>query len=143
MSYWYWLVITIILMIFEMITFTSFFLFLALTTLVTSIIVWFFPSLTLNVQIAITFFLGIFALLFAFLVVRKVRFKGKRNINVNDRMSSKIGSIFTLCENVESGSSKIKIGDTFWKVLINAGNKGDKVKVIDFKSTLFIVEKID
>ena len=142
MEYWYWLILAGALLIVEMLTMTTFFLFFAIGSALMGVITFFAPNMHTNLELALT---GVFAILA--MIAGYYTFKSKRNAHtntddVNNRMIKSIGLQVTLLSDSESGVSKAKIGDTQWRMLINDGKKGDLVEIIDFKSTSFIVKKL-
>ena len=141
MLYWYWFILAGALLVIEMLSLTTFFLFFAIGAGVMGGILAFVPDMAINMQLGLA---GIFAILA--MIAGYYAFKAKTNRqhidNVNNRMTPYIGTEIILLQDSENGVSKAKIGDTHWRILIDEGKRGDRVKVIDFKSTSFIAKKI-
>ena len=139
MLYWYWFIIAGALLVIEMLSLTTFFLFFAIGAGLMGCILALVPDMALNMQLGLA---GIFAIvaMIAGYYTFKSRTSRKYTDNINNRMTQHIGTEILLLQDAENGVSKAKIGDTHWRVLVDEGKKGDLVKIIDFKSTSFIAE---
>ena len=143
MEYWYWLILAGALLIIEVMTMTTFFLFFAIGSALMGAITYFAPNMHTNLELALTGILAIIAMIAGYYTFRPSRNAHSDVDNINNRMIKNIGLQVRLLKDVESGVSKAKIGDTQWRVLIEHGNKGDLVEIVDFKSTSFIVKKVE
>lgn len=140
MLYWYWFIIAGALLVIEMLSLTTFFLFFAIGAGLIGCVLAFAPDMALNMQLGLA---GIFAILAMLAGYYTFKSKASREHadNVNNRMAQHIGTETLLLQDAENGVSKAKIGDTHWRVLIDEGKKSELVKIIDFRSTSFIAEK--
>ena len=143
MEYWYWLILSGGLFIVEMLTMTTFFLFFAIGSALMGILTFFIPNMHNNLELGLA---GIFAILA--MVAGYYTFRSRKNAHndvddINNRMIKNIGLQVRLLKDPENGVSKAKIGDTQWRVLIDDGEEGDLVEIVDFKSTSFIVKKVE
>ena len=141
MLYWHWLILAAVLLIIEMITFTSFFLFFAIATSIVAVVTFFIPQLVLNMQLLVFGVLSVFAVILAYRVFRVKKQQKYEGLDVNDHMGRYIGQQVILVEDAHEGVAKAKIGDTMWRVIIQDAKKGDKVKITAVQSTSFVVEK--
>ena len=143
MLYWHWLILAAVLLIIEMLTFTSFFLFFAIATSIVAVVTFFVPELALSMQLLVFGVLSLFAVVLAYRMFRVKKQQKYEGLDVNDRMGHYIGQYIILVEDAYEGVAKAKIGDAMWRVIINDGRKGDKIKIIAIQSTSFVAEKID
>ncbi|MSS76044.1 MAG: NfeD family protein [Methyloglobulus sp.] len=140
--FWYWWVLAFVFLILEMLTPGFFFMWLAVSGLITGLIAWLIPALSLNIQVFI------FSL-FPVLAVTAWRYYGKKftvetdQPLLNKRGAQYIGGVFSLHEPIVNGQGKIKVGDSFWKVHGEDCDIGTKVKVTAIRGTVFDVEKLD
>ena len=122
-EYWYWLILAGFLLVVEMLTMTTFFLFFAVGSALMGVITLLVPNMHTNLELALT---GLFAILA--MIAGYYTFKSKRNShtdidNINNRMIKQIGKHVVLTRDSENGVSKAKIGDTQWRVLIDSSSK--------------------
>jgi membrane protein implicated in regulation of membrane protease activity len=141
-EYWYWFLVAGGLLIIEMLTLTTFFLFFAVGSVLMGVITYFVPHMSSNLQLGLTAIFAVLAMLAGYYT-----FKSKKNAhndvdNVNNRMVKHIGLQVKLLKDSKNGVSKITLGDTQWRALINNGKKDELVEIVDFKSTSFIVKKV-
>lgn len=140
--FWYWWLLAFLFLILEMLTPGFFFMWLAVSGLITGLLVWLFPVMTLNVQILI------FSV-FSVLAVTAWRLYGKRYPTktdqplLNKRGTQYIGQVFPLYAPIENGQGKIKVDDSIWKVHGENCDIHSKVKVIAIRGMILEVEKVD
>lgn len=139
--FWYWWVLAFAFLILEMLTPGFFFMWLAVSGLITGLIVWLLPTISLNIQV---FIFSVFSVL----AVTAWRLYGKKYPTVSDqpllnkRGAQYIGRIFSLHEPIIDGQGKIKVDDSIWKVHGEDCGIQTKVKVTGIRGTVFEVEKI-
>ena len=139
--FWYWWVLAFAFLILEMLTPGFFFMWLAVSGLITGLIVWLLPTISLNIQV---FIFSVFSVL----AVTAWRLYGKKYPTVSDqpllnkRGAQYIGRIFSLHEPIINGQGKIKVDDSIWKVHGEDCDIQIKVKVTGIRGTVFEVEKI-
>ena len=136
----YWFLVAILCFIVEIFTFTTFFLFIGLSLLAMSGVVYVFPEMN-HIHQALVFVFFSLLVVFAFY---KFGLKNKKSesqkLDVNDRMSTYIGKTVTAIEDSQNGIIKVSMGDTVWRAKINIAKKGDKLKVVGFESTSLVCE---
>lgn len=139
-EYWCWFLIAGLLFLFELCTLLGFFLFFGISSLLMGLITFFVRDLNSNGQLVLA---GIFSVLA--LIAGYYAFKSKISIkntdDCNNRMRDQIGKKATLLKDAENSVSKIKIGDTYWRIIIQDGKKDDIVTITGFSSTNFIGKK--
>lgn len=140
--FWYWWVAAVLLLGIEMMSPGFFFLWMAISALVTGLLLLVVPVMTIEIQ------LFIFAVLSMCSVIAWKRYMVNHPIesdhpHLNQRGAEYIGRTFTLLEAIENGQGKIKVGDSRWRVEGEDCPVGSTVKVIAVDSTIFKVEKVD
>ncbi len=138
-----WLIIGLLLMIFEITAPGVFLLWFGLAALTTGIVQIFLP-LSLPLQLLV------FALSSAIWVFigRKVYKRlgdvtSDTNTSLNERTKRYIGQIATVEAPIEDGQGRIHVGDNSWICYCDEDIPiGGKVKIIDAKGAAFIVEKL-
>jgi hypothetical protein len=140
--FWYWWVIALILLVFEILTPGYFFMWMAISGFVTGAVVFLIPAASMNMQI----------LLFSVLSVAAIiswKFYGKKHPMesdqplLNKRGVQYIGRVFSLYQPIKNGQGKIKVDDSIWKVHGEDCTIDSQVKVIAVRGTVFEVEKVD
>lgn len=140
MIYWHWLILGGVFLIMEVVSFTTFFLFFAISAFIMAAITALFPEMILTWQLFIAAILTVISCICFYIVYKKRRTHSAEN-DVNDRLKQYIGITVTLTQDAQNGISKAKVGDTLWRVKIADGLKGDEVKITSYDSTTFIAEK--
>lgn len=139
--FWYWWVIALVCLVLEILTPGFFFMWLAVSGLITGTLLFLIPTLSLNAQI---FIFSVFAVV----AVAAWRYWGKKigtesdQPLLNKRGEQYIGRVFNLHEAIENGQGKIKVDDTLWKVHGEDCAIHTRVKVVGVRGTVFDVKKI-
>ncbi|WP_394754757.1 NfeD family protein [Crenothrix sp.] len=140
--FWYWWIIALVCLVLEILTPGFFFMWLAVSGVVTGALVFLLPALGLNAQVFIFSMLTIAA-------VTLWRFYGKKISTdsdqplLNKRGAQYIGRVFNLYEAIENGQGKIKVDDSIWKVQGEDCDIHSKVKVVAIRGTVFDVKKVN
>ncbi|MGD9639464.1 MAG: NfeD family protein [Alphaproteobacteria bacterium] len=114
-DYWHWFVVGVFLLIAEIITPTTFFVWIAVSAFITGILSFAFPAISFE-------FLGVFfailSVLCAYLGKRfvKSREKPTNHPSLNRKEEQMIGKIFVVSKAVENGIGKAKVGDSEWRI---------------------------
>jgi inner membrane protein len=139
--FWYWWVLAFAFLILEMLTPGFFFMWLAVSGLITGLVAWLIPAFSLNIQV---FIFSIFSVI----AVTAWRYYGKKfaietdQPLLNKRGVQYIGRVFPLYEPIINGQGKIKVDDSFWKVHGEDCGIGTKVKVTGIRGMVLDVEKV-
>ena len=139
--FWYWWVLAFVFLILEMLTPGFFFMWLAVSGLITGLVVWLVPALSLNIQV---FIFSVFSVL----AVTAWRLYGKKypvetdQPLLNKRGAQYIGRVFPLHEPIVNGQGKIKVDDSLWKVHGEDCDVSTKVKVTRIRGMVLDVEKV-
>lgn len=139
LTFWYWWIFAAILIIFEVLLPTFYFLWTGIAAFIVGLIMLLVPSLVWELQIVI------FAVLSVFSIVMWRNY-AKKNPAVSDepllnrRGKQYVGRVITLKEPIVDGVGKVQIDDSTWKVMGEDCDVGTKVKLIDVNNVVFQVE---
>lgn len=139
--FWYWWIIALVCLVVEILTPGFFFMWLAVSGLITGTLVFLIPSLSMNVQIFIFSVLTIAAVTLWRLYGKKIPMETDQPF-LNKRGAQYIGRVFNLYEAIENGQGKIKVDDSIWKVHGEDCDIHTKVKVVGVRGTVFDVKKV-
>jgi len=141
LDHWAWLVIALVLAVFELIAPGVFFLWLSIAAAITAAAAFATPEMGYTVHLAV----------FAILAVI-VTWAGKRyvkqgdipsdNETLNQRSAQLIGRQVTLIEPIENGEGRAKIGDSPWRVHGPDLPKGTRVKITSVDGATLHVEAV-
>jgi len=141
MLYWHWLILGGLFLIFEITSITTFFLFFSMSAFIMALITGLLPNMHLNLQLLIAAILAFISCILWYRVYRS-RSRNKKIKDVNNRMDKYIGQQKTLLLDVQNGHSKIKVGDTTWRVEVSSGKKSDTVEITGHKSATFLAKLV-
>jgi membrane protein implicated in regulation of membrane protease activity len=140
--FWYWWVLAIVCLVIELLMPAFFFLWMSVSALVTGIIVWLIPSLSMEIQVLIFSVLSIISIVAWRIFGKKITIATDQPL-LNRRGSQYVGRTFNLHEPIVNGQGKIKVDDTIWKVYGEDCDIHSKVKVLASRGTVFDVKKVD
>lgn len=139
-SHWAWLALGLILAVAEMAIPGVFLIWLAGAALVTGALAWVLP-LSLALQIV----------LFAVLAIVAV-FSGRRYLKanpvesadplMNDRGGRLVGEVVVVANVIESGSGRVKYGDSVWLAKGPDAEPGTRMRVSGHDGTVLLVEHL-
>lgn len=140
-TYVIWFAITGILLIVEMLSFSTYALWIAIGAGLTGVIAFLFPTLNNTAELfifALFSGLGLFIGL-KFFSSHKIQ---RTNENVlNQRGNQYIHQVYTLEEDIINGRAYLKISDTIWRIECKHDLKqGSKVKVVAVNGNILVVE---
>ena len=140
--YWDWWAIAVFLLIVEVLAPGMFFLWMAQASLVTGILLFFFPAMGWEIQLFIFSLLSVLGI-----AIARHFFKSHPTVSdqplLNRRTAQFIGRIFTLYQPIVNGQGKIKVGDSTWKIRGIDCPAGTRVKVVGTDSVVLLVEKYE
>lgn len=135
MDYWHWLVFGLALIIVELFAWSTFFLWMGVSAMMTGIVSKIMPDLPWQLELLLFSALSIVSILLA-----KKYFPVKTIDNeLNVRAARHIGNSYTVVSNDENGA-KVKVGDSLWLAKGFDMQIGQKVRVIDTDSVTLVVE---
>jgi len=140
--FWHWWILAGILLVGEILSFTSFLLWIAVAAFVTGIVKFFVPTVNWQWQMVLFAILAVIGVLIALMILKNRKYLNKKGYHaLNSRARTHIGKKFSLDNPIVNGEGKIKVGDTYWLIQCEADLKeGEDIEVIDAKGTTLIVK---
>ena len=141
LTFWGWLIVGLVLLGLELLAPLTYFLWLGVSALVTSVMIYLMPETTWQMQFLIFSGLSIISIVLSrkYLVNKQTETDVP---NLNRRGQQYVGRVFTLSEDIEQGTGKIRVDDTYWSVTGPPLPKGTEVRVIGADGAVFAVEPI-
>lgn len=139
--FWYWWVLSIIFLVIEMLVSGFFFLWMSASALLTGVLVWLIPAITIEAQCFIFSLLSIIAIVSWKIFAKNTSIASDKPL-LNKRGAQYVGRVFNLYEAIENGQGKIKADDSIWKVYGEDCDIHTKVKVVNVNGTVFTVERV-
>ncbi len=141
MTFWAWLIVGLVLLGLELLAPLTYFLWLGVSALVTTVIIYLMPETTWQMQFLIFSGLSVISIVLSrkYLVNKQTESDVP---NLNRRGQQYVGRIFTLSENIEQGTGKIRVDDSYWSVTGPSLPKGTEVRVTGADGPVFSVEPI-
>jgi membrane protein implicated in regulation of membrane protease activity len=140
--YWDWWAIAVFLLIVEVLAPGMFFLWMAQASLVTGMLLFFFPAMGWEIQLFIFSVLSVIGIAIARHFFKSHPTDSDQPL-LNRRTAQYIGRVFTLYQPIVNGQGKIKVGDSTWKIRGVDCPAGTRVKVVGADSVVLLVEKYD
>lgn len=138
-SYWFWLTLGLVLIIFEiLIVPTSFLLWFGQAALVTGALVWAMPELGWE---SILLFFAIVSITSVVLgrVMTKSKADGQEQLKLNQRMQHYIGREVEIVEAIRGGVGRAKLGDTTWRVTGPNAAVGEQLVVVSVDGATLVL----
>ncbi|MFK5985070.1 MAG: NfeD family protein [Pseudomonadota bacterium] len=143
-THWHWLIIAGVLLVVEVLSGTAMFLWLGAACAGVAAVVFYWPGLIWQYQIA---FAALFIILSIFLwkLWGKLFPAGKRqdNHSLNRRSEQYVGRLFNLSEPIVNGIGKIKVDDSSWRVSGKDAPINTQVEVVAAEGMLLKVKAVD
>ncbi|NNE56758.1 MAG: NfeD family protein [Hellea sp.] len=136
-----WLILGVILLILEVVTGTTYILWLAIAALVTGLTAFALPMLGWEMQFLLFSIISIILLFIGHNYIRP-KIKSDEPSDLNDRARSMIGMRVRAVTDFELGAGRVQVGDTQWRAKATEGNPkaGDELRVRSVKGTTLNVE---
>ena len=141
-NFWHWLIVGVVVLIFELVSGSGFLLWIGLAALVVSLVVFIVPSLLWPWQLVLFALMSVVTCVLWYKHLRTRRDSQPQD-TLNKRSAQYIGRSFNLETILENGRGRVKIGDTIWRVSGDDMPNGTKVKVVDVDGVILVVEKDD
>ena len=138
-QFWYWWVAAAIFLVLEILVPGIFFLWLGIAAGIVGVVALVVPIMTWPYQIALFAVLSVAAVLLARLYVKKRPVESDQPA-LNRRGEQYVGRVVTLCDPIEDGRGRAKIGDSAWTVEGTDMPVGAKVKVVGVDGIVLKVE---
>jgi len=137
--WWHWLLFALLLLVLELTVPTDWFVWVAASAGLTSLVVLIAPSLSWPVQCTVFGILTLATLLVGRPLVGRLRDDTDAPL-LNRRSEQYVGRTFTLTEPIENGCGTVRVGDSRWRVSGPALPAGDTVRVVAVDGATFVVE---
>jgi inner membrane protein len=138
-TYWHWLGLAVLLLIFEVLVSGGFLLWIGLSALMVSFLSWVFP-LTWTAQMILFCVCALLTSVGWWLYLQKRPLKTD-DPKLNRRAEQYIGRTFELIQPIQNGRGKIHVDDSTWTVKGDDLPVGTKVKIVRAEGTILIAEK--
>lgn len=140
--FWHWWIVAGVLLMLELLSFTTFFLWTAIAAVVTGILKWCIPSMSWHAQFLLFAVWSVLSLLIWWRYARKGKVD-KTHERLNQRSLQLVGQTCVLTTDLKNGTGHVKIGDSIWLAKsTHMALKGEAVKVVDVDGTVLLVEPL-
>lgn len=141
--FWLWLIAACVLLIFEMLTVSTYALWVAIGAAITALIVLFLPSVSLTTQVIVFAIASVAGLMIGAKYFKSSKTHITNSSMLNQRGNQYIGQVYTLEENIVNGRAHLRISDTVWQIESKDDLAiGTKVKVIAVDGNRLVVELV-
>lgn len=138
-TYWHWLGLAVLLLIFEVLVSGGFLLWVGISALIVSLGSWLFP-LTWTAQMMLFSACALLSSFGWWLYLQKRPLKTD-DPRLNRRAEQYIGRTFELIQPIQNGRGKIHVDDSTWTVKGEDLPVGTKVKIVRAEGTILIAER--
>ncbi len=128
-SFWHWLILGLALMILEILTPSSFFLWLGAAAMIVGGLLWLMPGMGLGIQLILFSALSILTIALGRRYLRRHPIPSDHP-TLNRRGIQSKGRILTLDTPIVNGVGRARMDDTLWRVIGPDLPAGSRVKVI-------------
>lgn len=143
--YWYWFIFAAFFFALEIFAPGAIFMWFGFGAIVSGIGLLLFPELSEAWQLMLfAVFSGA-----SVLIWRKSKYFKEESVmsdrpELNNRLQSHVGKIYTLHDDIENGRASVRVGDSMWRVQCDHDLKaGTKVKVVGVDGITFLVERAE
>lgn len=137
--FWHWLALGVFLLIVELLAPGMFFLWMAQAAEITGFLLWLFPRMEWEFQIALFSVLSVLGIALARRFFKRHIIETDQPL-LNRRSAQYVGRVFTLEQPIINGEGKIRVDDSSWKIRGEDIPVGTKVKVIGAEGVILLVE---
>jgi len=138
-----WMILAIVLLGVELVTGTTYILWVAAAALIMAALVFILP-LSWGVQFVLFFILSVVLLVLGHKYVRP-KFKGGEPADLNDRARTMVGEPVKAVADFEFGKGRVSHGDTQWAAALISGKEakaGDQLRIVSVKGATLQVEAV-
>jgi membrane protein implicated in regulation of membrane protease activity len=137
-----WLILGVVLLVLEVLTGTTYILWVATAALIVGVLAFILP-IGWPLQFLLFFALSI-ALLIAGHKYFRPNMMGEEDSDLNDRAKSMIGMRVKAVADFETGQGRVHVGDTQWRAAMDMGHAkaGQELRVLSVKGTTLMVENL-
>lgn len=140
-EFWYWLILGAVLLTLEMLAPGVVLMWFGFGAVLTGVVLWIFPELSLGWQLLLFGATSILSL-YAWRQSKFFRDPPPTEPELNNRLLSHIGKRYVLNEAIIQGSGSLKIGDSTWRVRGKDLPAGTKVEVVGVEGIILLVEAV-
>ncbi len=141
LNYWDWWILAVILLVFELLTPATFFMFMGIAAAAVGLLLWLVP-MSWEWQVLIYAGLSVAVTVAGRAYVKRRPIATDRP-TLNRRGAQYVGRTFTLAEPMVNGQGKIHVDDTIWKISGADCAAGSTVQVVGVDGTVLRVEVAD
>lgn len=140
--FWHWLVLALVLLVLELFAPAAFFIWIGAAAALVGVLLLAVPMLSWQLQF-VTF--SIVAIGSVFAGRRYVRRQSQTDgdPSLNRRGEQYIGRVFTLDEPIMNGTGRVRVDDSYWRVIGPDLAPGAKIIVNSVEGASFVVEAAD
>ena len=139
--FWHWFAFAAVLGTLEILAPGIFFLWLALASFVTGVIVLVVPEISAALQITLFSILSLIMVYAAWKFLKKNPITSDQPL-LNQRAAQFVGKVYALEDAIVNGTGRVRIGDSTWKVEGPDMAAGASVRVTGFDGPVLTVEKV-
>ena len=136
---WHWLILAVLLTIFEIILPTTLLLWMAIAAGVVGFAVLLVPQITWEVQFLIFAFVSLISVSAGRMYLNRSHQNDNASV-LNKRGNQYVNQIFTLGEPIVNGVGKLHVDDTIWRIEGPDTPSGTQVEVIAIDGSTMVVE---
>ena len=145
LTFWHWMVLATVLIVIELLAPGIWFLWLGIGGLATGLVVLFADQMIWQYQISLFCAFSVASIFVGRLVMRRSKDSDDHPL-LNQRARRYVGQVFALIETSEQGFSRVKIGDSVWRVRLAASTElpaGSSVRVTGVDGATLQVERAE
>ncbi|MGI9287966.1 MAG: NfeD family protein [Pseudomonadales bacterium] len=137
--FWHWLVLALILLVLELFAPAAFFIWISAAAAFVGLLLFIVPVLSWQLQFVI---FSVVAIASVFVGRRYLRKQSQTDgdSTLNRRGEQYVGRIFTLDEPIMNGTGRVRVDDSYWRVIGPDLAPGAKIKVNSVEGASFVVE---
>lgn len=135
-----WLILGFVLLVLEVMTGTTYILWVAAAALTVGLLAFIPIGLGWQLQFLLFFVLSVLFLILGHKYGRKLS-DGDDDSDLNDRAKTMIGMRVKAVADFETGRGRVQVGDSQWRATMSTGDAvlGDELRVVEVKGTTLIV----
>jgi len=137
----HWLVLGLMLMLVELLFFSTYFLWMGVAALLVGALLWLIPDMSFSAQVILFAVLSVSAIVLGQRFLKRHPIKSD-NPMLNVRGAQNIGRIATLHEPIINGVGKVHLDDTLWKVLGPSLPVNTQVRIVAVEGISLVVEPL-
>lgn len=141
LDFWHWLILGVLLLIFEVIFPGAFFLWMSIAAVLVGTLLLPFPKLPWEYQIVLFALFSIVSVTLWRLYLKR-RPQRSDQPRLNRRGEQYVGRVITLKEGIVNGQGKIRVDDSTWKIVGIDCPPGTRVQVVGVDGVILRVEPV-